>query len=310
MRQIIYKKKKMIWKIIFCVFCVLFCLTLHGIKVLSNLESSNYSAKDALYTESSEEGVVEKNGVILDVSNKSEGYFLVEYIGNNSKVRVQIVSPDGSEKRPILNRKNKYAVLPLSNGSGHYTIKVLENITDDKYNVLLSEDIDVNISDEFKPFLYSNMYVDFENNEDVTEIGKKISKGTKSDLDVVRKVYDYMIKNFSYDKDKAKSVKDGYFPEPKETFTTNKGICFDFASAMACILRSQGIPTKLEIGYCDGVRHAWINVYTKSSGVVDGVKFKGSEWVRLDPTTKICNKHKDVSNFVKDDSNYVVDQIY
>ena len=38
-------------------------------------------------------------------------------------------------------------------------------------------------------------------------------------------------------------------PSVDETLKTKKGICFDYAALMTAMLRSQGIPTKLEIGY-------------------------------------------------------------
>ena len=48
-------------------------------------------------------------------------------------------------------------------------------------------------------------------------------------------------------------------------------------SAMAAaMLRSQGVPTKLVIGYADQTYHAWNEVY------LDG------GWQRCDPTSEVC----------------------
>ncbi len=59
--------------------------------------------------------------------------------------------------------------------------------------------------------------------------------------------------NVDYDYDKAQNIVDnnvtGYLPDPDETLSTKKGICYDYAALAAAMLRSQGIPTKLITGY-------------------------------------------------------------
>jgi transglutaminase/protease-like cytokinesis protein 3 len=68
---------------------------------------------------------------------------------------------------------------------------------------------------------------------------------------------------------------------------TGKGICFDYASLAASMLRSQGIPTKIIFGYVapDNLYHAWNMFYTEESGWVT-VSFEVSEdtWARIDLT--------------------------
>ena len=85
-----------------------------------------------------------------------------------------------------------------------------------------------------------------------------------SDLEVVEKIYDFVIGDVKYDKEKADNVKSGYLPDVDETLETKKGICFDYASLMTTMFRSQGIPTKLEIGYTQELKHAWISTYPVS----------------------------------------------
>jgi transglutaminase-like putative cysteine protease len=54
---------------------------------------------------------------------------------------------------------------------------------------------------------------------------------------------------------------------------------------MTAMLRSQGIPTKLVIGYAGDIYHAWISVYTEEKGWIENaIEFHGNEWVRMDPT--------------------------
>lgn len=51
------------------------------------------------------------------------------------------------------------------------------------------------------------------------------------------------------------------------------------------MLRSQGIPTKLEVGYVGEVYHAWISCYVDETGWVDNIiEFDGKDWSLLDPS--------------------------
>ena len=80
-------------------------------------------------------------------------------------------------------------------------------------------------------------------------------------------------------------------PDPDETLDTGKGICFDYAALMSAMLRSQRIPTKLEVGYSGDVYHAWISCYVDEIGWVDNIiEFDGKNWSIMDPT--ICCKQQ------------------
>ena len=54
---------------------------------------------------------------------------------------------------------------------------------------------------------------------------------------------------------------------------------------MCTMLRTQGIPCKLNIGYANDIYHAWISVYLKSIGWVDNlIQFDGENWSMMEPT--------------------------
>ena len=59
-----------------------------------------------------------------------------------------------------------------------------------------------------------------------------------------------------------------------DVLSKGRGICFDYAALLACMLRTQGVPVKLVIGYADQSYHAWNNV------LVDG------QWYRVDTTAE------------------------
>ena len=90
----------------------------------------------------------------------------------------------------------------------------------------------------------------------------------------------------------------------EQVLQDRKGICFDYASLAAAMLRSQGIPTKLVFGYVapDDLYHAWNMFYTEEKGWVT-VKFEVSanRWNRMDLTFSANGAD---GNFVGDGSNY------
>ena len=95
-----------------------------------------------------------------------------------------------------------------------------------------------------------------------------------------------------------------YEPSPDETMRIGKGICLDYASLAASMLRSQGIPTKLIFGYVapNDTYHAWNMFYTEDTGWVS-VEFKINEnnWNRLDLTFSANGSD---STFIGNGTNY------
>lgn len=254
--------------------------------------------------------VYENSLACIDASNASEGYIMVRYTGTVKKVKVQILAPDGITYTYSLF-DDAYETFPLQAGSGSYRIDVLENVGDNMYALAFSQDINAAVADEFLPFLYPNQYVWFTDSSEAVKLGRKLSDESKSDLDYIQKVYDHVTHNISYDEEKAQTVEAGYLPDIDATLASQRGICFDYASLMAAMLRSQSIPTKLEIGYSGSAYHAWISVYTKETGWVDGIiQFDGSSWSLMDPTLASNNDSRSVGKYIGDGSNYTVKYYY
>ena len=91
-----------------------------------------------------------------------------------------------------------------------------------------------------------------------------------------------------------------------------KGICFDYAALMTGMLRSQGVPCKLVVGYAGTVYHAWINVWTEETGWIDGViYFDGTAWQRMDPTFASSGGGSDaIMQYIGDGKNYTQKYVY
>lgn len=246
-------------------------------------------------------------GVTIDASHMSEGYIMVSYTGTNEKVKLQITGPD--EVVYTYDLHGDYETFPLTAGSGSYTVGVFENIEGTSYSTLFTQTIDVKIDDEFGPYLYANQYVNFNGDSKVVEKAEKLSKPCNDDLEVIEQVYNYMISNFTYDYDKAESVQSGYLPDVDEVFEAQTGICFDYAAVMAAMLRSQRIPTRLEVGYAGDVYHAWISTYIEEQGWVNGIiQFDGKNWELMDPT--FASTSSKPEDFVTNTDEYITKFVY
>lgn len=249
--------------------------------------------------------VYENEEVCIDASNLAEGYVMVKYKGDAGKVRALLKTPSGSTYNYRLSLDKSFDVLPLSDGSGAYGIGIYENIVDDKYAEIFSQEVTAEIPDETKTFLYPNQYVTFDASCKAVEKGSELAAGKSKDMEVVTAVYEYVTQNVAYDYDKAETVQSGYLPVVDDTLESGKGICFDYAALMATMLRSQRIPTKLEIGYVDTIYHAWISVYIEDEGwIEDTIYFDGTTWRLMDPTLASYAEAKTIKQHMENADSY------
>lgn len=250
--------------------------------------------------------------LILEASNVNQGYVMLKYSGKNLKIKVQVTKNLGTTYTYNLNARDAYEVFPLTDGDGVYSIKVFENISGTKYSQLFSKSIQVKLVNQFLPFLYPNQYVNFKPESTTVAKGMEVTKGVTDELKKVELIYNYVVKNFSYDKEKAATVQSGYLPQVDSLLVLKKGICFDYAAVMSTMLRSQNIPTKLVVGYTGDLYHAWINVYTKKTGWVDGmIFFDGTKWQLMDPTFASSSKKSSaVMKYIGTGSNYTSKYTY
>lgn len=245
------------------------------------------------------------NDASIDASNAADGYVMVKYTGSAAKVRMLIETPAGNTYNYLMALDGNYDVYPLSEGSGKYKIGVYENLHDDQYAAAFTQSVNVTLKDQFSMFLYPNAYVDFNANSKAVLKGAELAAGCNTDLEVVQNVYHYIIENVSYDHQKAATVQSGYIPTVDSTLATGTGICFDYASLMGAMLRSQGIPTRLEIGYAGTEYHAWISVYIQEVGWIDKIiQFDGTTWTLMDPTLGSYASKSVVKKYLEDNTYY------
>ena len=240
----------------------------------------------------------------LDSSRTQEGYIQVRYSGEAPRAKLQLMDPEGTLYIYTL-LPGGFETLPLTGGDGIYSVTVLENAFDNVYAVAYTGELEASQVDEFKPYLYPNQYVWYTEDSKVYALGAELSAKSRDDLHYVENVYAYVVENVEYDYDLAASIPVDYLPDVDRTIETGKGVCLDYAALMTALLRSQGIPAKLVVGWSGTQYHAWISVYLAETGWVDGVIFfDGINWSRCDPTLAAGNRGTSVKDYVNNNSNY------
>lgn len=162
--------------------------------------------------------------------------------------------------------------IPLPFGNGNYTVTLYQGKND------------VYIQMERKTFLASFSTLTYAKQKTILSPGsqdaevntlmqkqfkdwKKWSAETK-----VKNVHAYLTKTYRYDEVLSRTAGDWYLPKASRLTQNKKGICYDFASLNASLLREMGIPTRIVMGYPKNVTeyHSWNEVYIdKSWKVVD-----------------------------------------
>jgi hypothetical protein len=245
----------------------------------------------------------------IDASNMSEGYVMLKYTGGKSvPIKVQITKKGGENYTYNLKNDGTVEIFPLSVGDGEYTVNIFENVSGSKYALAFGKTISVKLRHPFLPFMYPNQYVKFSASSDAAKQAASLVAGKATDLEKLDAIYQYVVKNFTYDKELAKNAPTGYVPNVDAVLKSKKGICFDYAAVMSAMLRSQNIPCKLVIGYAGTAYHAWVNVFIESIGWIDkAIYFDGEKFSLMDPTFASSSQSSpDIYKFIGDGSNYKV----
>jgi Transglutaminase-like enzymes, putative cysteine proteases len=261
-----------------------------------------------LYLDIDAPGTLEERSdrAVIDYSNTDKGYVMVQYTENTDrKLKTQLEGPETTYIYTI--DPGEWNAFPLSDGNGQYRVTVFENVEGKKYALVLTTECSVELEDEFAPFIRPNQYVNYMDAPNTRALAAELCAGSEDATEEVKRVYEYVIENISYDDELAENVQSGYLPDLDYVLENKTGICFDYASLMTGMLRSQGVPCKLVVGYAGDAYHAWISVWVDGTGWVDNiVYFDGNSWQRMDPTFASAG----ASDFVGNGDNYLAKYFY
>ena len=204
---------------------------------------------------------------IFNTAQIESGIVKVSYDSDTDKKLKVLVQK--SDKKIYYNLNNDGIIenFPLQYGNGEYKISLLENTTGSKYKYISSKSVSLALEDQTDVYLGSIQNINW--NKDMAAIikAKELTAGLKNDQEKVKAIYNYIVNNVRYDYNKLKTLKTDYVPNIDSTLKSNTGICYDFASTLAAMLRSVGIPAKLVKGYSKTATgyHAWNEVYNSET---------------------------------------------
>lgn len=226
-----------------------------------------------------------ENGAQVDVSHVSQGYVAASGL-SDKRLKFQVVFGDVKYNYDLPGDGTSQCYV-LQSGSGSYTFRVMQNTTEDKYAEIYSITVDVQLENEFVPFLRPSQMVSYNADSACVAKAAELAAQAGTESGAVANIYAYIQNNIDYDTNKAKTVQAGYLPDPDETLSTGKGICYDYASLAAAMLRSQGIPTKLITGYVQpgDLYHAWNMIWLEETGwITVKIEAPANSWERIDLT--------------------------
>ena len=221
----------------------------------------------------------------VNASNVSLGYFGVCYTGDCDTVKIIVQQGEKKNIYDLAREKyGEYVFLPFHAGNGEYEVSVWERLYGITYKPVLQKSMDVKMDDESIPFLYPSLTVDFSKDSLATCMAEDIAQTVTSDIGFVKAVYKWVAEGIEYDYELEEAVKAGkvYRSVVDDVMVSRKGICIDYATVMASMLRSRGIPAKVVVGsVMRGNKvlfpnHTWVSAYVGSWGKM--------RWVDIDPT--------------------------
>ena len=222
----------------------------------------------------------------IDTSGVSEGWVCAAAT-STARLKFQVITDAGTYNYDLPNDGTP-TIYPLNMGSGNYTFRIMQNTEGSSYVELQSARASVTLSSEFAPYLQPGVFCAYTADSACVAKARELTATATNEAEAVANVCTWVAKNIKYDYPKAEVLMatTGYIPDPDDTLATGTGICFDYASLSAAMLRSMGIPTKILTGYvgADQVYHAWIMVYVDGKWQTAKFSVSPNEWSRCDVT--------------------------
>ena len=232
-----------------------------------------WAAMQALYPSADGAAVLSDQGAVLDISHIDQGYFMLRHAQTAKRLKMRIIRGHDFYTYD-LNAGASFETFALPFGSGAYQVQVYEQVSGKKYTNAASFSFSASLTDSTLPYRYPNQYISYTADSQAVRKAAELCAGLSGEAAKLTAIQSYIVQNIAYDYDLASTVQTGYLPSVDLVLSAGRGICFDYAALTACMLRSQGVPAKLEIGYADQVYHAWNSV------LIDDA------WVRVDTTAE------------------------
>ena len=276
------------WTIGMVIAALVACLALAGCGTGAGADSVDVAPVGAAFSMPEQVLLPEvaSEGPAIDATHAADGY-VVARMSSAARLKFQVAGESGTYNYDLPNN-GEPTVFPINMGDGAYRFRIMKNTGGNDYAEAESVEADVALTSEFAPFLIPNQYCWYGPGSTCVAKAHELADGAATQAEVVQRVCDFVVENVAYDSDKAAvlSAQVGYVPNPDSTLASGTGVCFDYASLGAAMLRSLGIPAKVVTGNVqpDDLYHAWIMVYIDGTWRSGTLEVRPNEWSRLDLT--------------------------
>lgn len=131
---------------------------------------------------------------------------------------------------------------------------------------------------------------------EIRELAQELTKDINNEYDRVKAVHDWVAENIYYDYDALYS---GSYQDmdARNVLMTKKGVCEGYANLTAALLRSIGIPCRIQGGYALGIdtKKEWSasNIDTTEENHAWNEVYADGRWIIVDVTWDSQNQYKD-----------------
>lgn len=198
-----------------------------------------------------------------DADRTTAGAIGVRFLsGGDARVKTRVQKDAVNYDYDLFGRAT-FEYFPMQLGNGDYSVTLFENVSDNRYRVVERKTVTASVKNVLDVFRNSIQTVRWADDMEVVKKADLLTSKLKTDRQKIDAIYSFVVKNFSYDYEKIKTLTSTYVPDPDAILKAGKGICYDYSAVFGAMLRSQGIPVKLIKGYTDNVKeyHAWNEVW-------------------------------------------------
>ena len=222
----------------------------------------------------------------IDVSGVNQGWVSASAT-SSERLKFQVTNAETTYNYDLPNDGTP-TYFPINMGDGSYQFRIMQNTEGSNYVELVSASSDVTLDSEFAPFLIPNQMCSYDESSACVAKAREVTANATNEGEAVAAICTYVVENISYDTAKAEELATatGYIPNADETLASGKGICFDYASLAAAMLRSMDFPTKVMTGYVgeEQLYHAWVMVYADGTWQTAVFSVTPNTWSRCDVT--------------------------
>lgn len=222
-----------------------------------------------------------------------DGAITVQYYSSSaSSYTLQVSANDKSSFIRNIPADNSTLRIPLIHGTGTYTLIITEMVNNSVARTVSTHSVQAGgtvqagtttqtaqpstdaaaqsgtsasgwVVDTSDSYLTAVSDINWSENLTSVKKARELCTTSMTEKEKAQAVYNHLVAMLTYNFDIVGKLPSGYTPNMDTTYSTKTGICYDFSSLYAGMMRSVGVKCKLVKGYnsmVDGY-HAWNEVY-------------------------------------------------